>query len=36
MCGSLDSIPEFLFSSNAITKKWEDPTDKIISKIIKN
>jgi len=36
MCGSLDSIPEFLFSSNVITKKWEDPTDKIISKIIKN
>ena len=35
MCGNdLDSISLFLLESNIITKKWEDPTDKIISKII--
>jgi len=35
MCGDdLDSISLFLLASNIITKKWEDPTDKIINKII--
>jgi len=35
MCGDdLDSISLFLLTSNIITKKWEDPTDKIINKII--
>jgi len=35
MCGNdLDSISLFLLTSNTITKKWEDPTDKIINKII--
>jgi hypothetical protein len=35
MCGDdLDSISLFLLTSNIIIKKWEDPTDKIINKII--
>jgi uncharacterized protein (TIGR00661 family) len=34
MSGTLDTIPGFLISKNKINKNWEDPTNKIIKKVL--
>jgi hypothetical protein len=34
MCGDLNSISSFLFNDLVISKKWTDPTDKIIGNIL--
>jgi uncharacterized protein (TIGR00661 family) len=34
MCGDLETISNFLFSDVVVSKKWPDPTDRIIKRIL--